>query len=103
MATKENILQKQMGNKLPFSVPDNYFEEFALEMDKQIAQKAPRKFAKRWLYPAAAAFIGILFVGQVFYSDYRKQEDFRENYETYILSQVGNADMMYYYLEESTY
>ncbi len=94
------MLEEKVGKKLPFSVPDNYFEDFALKMDEQIAQKNVRKFRQWWMYSAAAVFVGVLLVGQIIYSDYKQQITYQENYETYVLSQVGDAGMMYYYMNE---
>ena len=69
MENDNNILNK-FGNKKPFSVPENYFENFAVEMEKQVAQKKEKTATvvpfvaklKPFLY-AAAMFASVLLVG----------------------------------------
>ena len=87
-----------MNKNLPFSVPQNYFEQFAAKMDMKIAQKTVHKRQNWWIYSVAAVFVGMLVVGQLFYSNYQ-QSLYTEDYETYVLSQVGN-NAMYYYLDD---
>ena len=99
MDKKDLILKDEATKKLPFSVPENYFNDFSAKIDRQIAQKTPVKRRYLWLYSAAAIFVGLLVVGQVFYSNYRQEAAYMENYETYVLSQVGN-NAMYYYLDD---
>ena len=101
MAKKEHILENETAKKLPFSVPENYFNDFAAEIDRQIAQKTivPKR-RNLWLYSSAAAvFAGLLVVGQVFYSNYQQEAAYMENYETYVLSQLGSS-AMYYYMDD---
>lgn len=101
MKANNPISLDEMNNKLPFSVPENYFEEFALKMDKQIAAAKSIRLKKirRWMY-AAAVFAGMMISGGAYYSHYQKQQDaaYVENYESYILSQVDEPSMIDYYL-----
>ena len=98
MDKKENILKDKAAKNLPFSVPENYFNDFAAEMDRQIMQKQKRIPMRRnlWLYSAAAVFVGLLAVGQVFYSNYQQEAAYMEDYETYVLSQVGGSAIYYF-------
>jgi hypothetical protein len=103
MKTNKNISLEQIGRELPFSVPENYFEQFALQIDKQIGykQKAVYKFIRPWMY-AAAMIIGVIVLSPVFYSVYQnKTAANTENYESYVLSQVDETVMMDYYVDES--
>jgi len=68
MKQDDNILNK-FGNKKPFSVPENYFENFAAEMEKQIVPKKGKTVTvsfvaklKPFLY-AAAMFALVFTVG----------------------------------------
>ena len=100
MDKKELILENETAKKLPFSVPENYFNDFAAEIDRQITQKSILQRNRRlWLYSAAAVFVGLLAVGQVFYSNYQQEAAYMENYETYVLAQLGNS-AMYYYMDD---
>lgn len=100
---KENkpISLEDMNRKLPFAVPESYFEGFALQMDKQIAATKSIRLQKvrRWMY-AAAVFAGMMISGGAYYVHYQKQQAaaYVESYETYILSQVDEPSMIDYYL-----
>jgi hypothetical protein len=111
MKKEKNILKK-IGNDLPFGVPENYFEQFANEIDRQIGyakemevpKSQKRSFAvisKSWLY-MAAMFVGIFLLGNVFYLVFKNSErQKQENYEMYLLSQVDEPTMMYYYMNDA--
>jgi len=92
----------EIGNELPFTVPENYFEQFAAQMEKSITLKQISKtqIFKKWMM-VAAVFVGLLAVGQLMYSTYSsyKQND-TENYEAYVLSQVNDAELMDNYVDE---
>jgi hypothetical protein len=103
---------KKIGNDLPFSVPENYFEQFANEIDRRIAyakemkgpeprEKSFHVISKTWLY-MAAMFVGIFLLGNVFYFAFKNNErQKQENYEMYLLSQVDEPTMMYYYMNDA--
>ena len=99
MDKKEHILENETTKKLPFSVPENYFNDFSAGIDRQITQKTISKRKNLWLYSAAAIFVGLMAIGQVFYSNYQQEAAYMENYETYVLSQVGSS-AMYYYMDD---
>jgi len=103
MKTNKHISLDEIGKELPFEVPSNYFEQFAVQMDEQIDFKpvTVRKLLKPWMY-MAAMFVGILLLGQVFYNIYQNNTTKNaENYELYVLSQVDETVLMDYYVDES--
>jgi len=91
-----------MSKELPFSVPENYFNQFALQIEEQIGFKRSiiRKVVRPWMY-MAAMFVGILIMGQVFYTVNRNNVTRNaENYESYVLSQVDENSLAEVYVEE---
>lgn len=104
MKTNRNIsLEEMVGKELPFSVPENYFEQFALQIEGQIGytQRVAHKFIRPWMY-AAAVVIGIMVLGPVFYSVYQNQTTVNtENYESYVLSQLDETALIDYYVDDS--
>lgn len=104
MENKKDIPIEKMNRELPFTVPDNYFDEFALGIEEQIGSKHPpiRKMMKTWVY-MAAMFIGIFVMGNIFYSVYQKRfAEKNEMMEMYILSQVNESSIFDYYLSQDT-
>ncbi len=74
MKTKKTL--DEIGNKHPFTVPENYFEDFALRMETQTRPQSPAIFQsiRPWLY-MAAIFIGLFVLVQpILYSVKEKQE-----------------------------
>lgn len=103
MKNKENILLEKIGKQLPFSVPKNYFNEFALQIEEQIGYKyaVKQRIFKSWMY-MAAMFIGVLIMGEVFYSSHKNNlAKNADNYESYVLSQVDESSLVDYYVEHS--
>lgn len=103
MTNRDNILFDKMGKELPFGVPENYFNQFALQFEEQIGYKhaANRKVFKIWM-SIAAMFVGVLIMGQIFYSSHQRTlARNAENYETYVLSQVDETSVVDYYVEQS--
>lgn len=101
--SEKNIL-KETGNRLPFTVPEGYFEGFALQIEARTATKKSlylQKIMKPWFY-MAAMFIGILLLGNLALNIYKqnKQEN-TEMYEMYVMSQIDNSVMLDYYVNES--
>jgi hypothetical protein len=72
MKDNKHITLEEIGKELPFSVPENYFEQFANQMEMQIAVKRMpfRKVLINWM-SMAAMFAGILIMGQIFYTVYQ--------------------------------
>jgi len=103
MKTNKHISLEEIGKELPFSVPENYFEHFASQLEEQIGYKnvSIRRLLKPWMY-MAAMFVGILMMGQVFYTVYQNNTvKNADNYESYVLSQVDETALMDYYVDES--
>jgi len=99
----KNIL-KETGNRLPFTVPEGYFEDFALQFEQnQLAVKklSIRKIAMPWIY-MAAMFTGLLLMGNLIYHVYQnnKQEN-SEMYDMYVMSQLDNSVMIDYYVSQT--
>jgi hypothetical protein len=104
MKNNKNIEIEEINKELPFSVPENYFEQFALQIEKQIGFKKSliRKVMRPWLY-MAAMFVGILIMGQIFYTiNQNNASRTAENYETYVLSQVDENSLADFYVSEPT-
>jgi hypothetical protein len=103
MKNKKHISLNEIGKELPFSVPENYFEDFAASIEAKIMgeSKPMRKVMSGWMYMAAMV-VGIVIMGQVFFSIYQnytiKGED---NYELYVLSQVNETYLIDYYVDDS--
>ena len=96
------LLIEEMSKELPFIVPENYFKQFALQMEEQIGIKklTIRKSLKPWMY-MAAMFVGIVVLGPVFYTvNQNSQSRNAENYESYVLSQVDENSLADLYVEE---
>ena len=81
MSPEEKILQK-IGKKNPFTVPENYFENFTQElMDKLPAKEAVLQTeaptlwqrVKPWLY-MAAMFFGIMLSVRIFVGNPQQEE-----------------------------
>ena len=81
MSQEEKILQK-IGKKNPFTVPENYFENFTQElMDKLPAKEAVLQTeaptlwqrVKPWLY-MAAMFCGIMLSVRIFVGNPQQEE-----------------------------
>ena len=81
MSPEEKILQK-IGKKNPFTVPENYFDDFTQElMDKLPAKEAVLQTeaptlwqrVKPWLY-MAAMFCGIMLSVRIFVGNPQQEE-----------------------------
>ena len=102
MKKNNKISLDEIGRELPFTVPENYFEHFALQIDEQINRNSGsnHRFLRQWMY-AAAAFVGIFMIGQTYYKAYQTNATQKaDTYEAYVLSQVNEASMVDYYVDE---
>lgn len=105
MEEKNYIEIQKAGNKRPFTIPENYFADFAGKMDELIAetpQKITRRRIRPWMYGVAASLIGVVFLGQVYLSENKNNNLTAETYDTYILSQVDESSIIDYYLTLDT-
>ncbi len=102
MKKNNKISFEEIGRELPFIVPENYFEHFALQIDEQISHNSgsSHRFLRQWMY-VAAAFVGIFMLGQTFYKvNQNNATQKADTYEAYVLSQVNEASMVDYYVDE---
>ncbi|HHT22579.1 MAG TPA: hypothetical protein GXZ87_04610 [Bacteroidales bacterium] len=103
MEKNKFIELENLGNKRPFALPENYFDDFAAQMEKTVAEMSvseqPQQRIKPWMYGVAASIIGAIFMVQIFISENKKKETLiSETYETYVLSQVSENSIIDYYL-----
>lgn len=104
MENKKNIRFEDASRKLPFTVPENYFEDFAAGIDQSIARKPVKKLVpvRRWLY-IAAMLTGLLVSGKAGYNIYVNHKITNsENYELYVISQLHDDEVMDLYLANET-
>lgn len=95
-----NTLNKEM----PYSVPANYFEQFAIEIPVEKANLIPVRKMRHWLsYAAAAVFVGMMVIGSFLFSDKQTAKDF-EKYQNLdvasALDQVSDSELSTY-MEEN--
>ena len=106
MKPNNNISFKEIGKELPFSVPENYFEQFASSMEAKIgfASHSNRKIFRPWMYAAVAVFIGVVVLTPVFYSvnNQRQLANNTDSYESYVLSQVDETVMLDCYVDDTS-
>jgi hypothetical protein len=102
MKKKNNITLEEIGKELPFAVPENYFNEFAQNFEAQVIvnKVSVHKLFRPWMY-MAAMFVGILILGNIFYSVYQNNIKSKEDkYESYVLSQVDESSIVDYYVDK---
>lgn len=105
---KRHISVNETGNRRPFALPDNYFNEFAATMEHLVAQEAmqatgrsPLGVRRVWLYAGVAASLAIaVFTGQWFFANKHADTTAAERYEAYVISQVSESAIIDYYLSE---
>ena len=102
MKNNNKISIEEIGKELPFSVPENYFDQFALQIEQQIGYRKPRqRFIKSWMY-VAAMFVGIFIIGETFYTTNKRNiAKNSENYESYVMAQVDETAVVDYYVNDS--
>ncbi|MFZ4581113.1 MAG: hypothetical protein ACOYM7_00560 [Paludibacter sp.] len=92
METNMNL--NEIGNRKPFNVPDNYFEQFANQFEAQMLLKpiSPIKLLRPWIY-MAAMFMGVFFMGKMALTVYNDNKlAATENYELYVMSQLNDVE-----------
>lgn len=105
MEAKTGNKLKEIGNRLPYQVPENYFDSFALEMDARIGatRVSMKKMFAPWMY-MAAMFVGLLLLGNVFLSVYKTNKaQNQEMYELYVMSQLDDSVLMDYYYNTANF
>ena len=81
MMNEDKDLQKKYGKNNPFTVPENYFGDFAEKLMQQLPEKetaAPQTISlwdrvKPWIY-MAAMFGGLICTTHIFVGDYKSQQ-----------------------------
>jgi len=99
MTEKNRTYLEKAGNRIPFKVPENYFEHFAQEIDRQIGttQVTTKRVITPWMY-MAAMFVGIFIMGNVLFNIYQEnKQKHADMYEMYIITQLDNSALMEYY------
>ncbi len=102
MEDKKNTSLGNFDIKLPFTIPENYFEKFASEIEASVILKPTpvKNLLKPWMF-MAAMFVGIFVISLLFTFKADKQQlTSTDNYELYFASQVDESDIMNYYLNE---
>jgi hypothetical protein len=120
MGKEDNILRK-VGTQNPFRVPENYFEDFRLELMNKLPEKESIpswseltvwQRVKPWLY-MAAMFVGIMLSVRIF-ADKPQDEEFpitqteaemlpEEEWENMIRRTLVDDYAIYEYLTEANY
>lgn len=87
--------------EIPFTVPEEYFEQFALNIDKQIAQKRSVRSLQPWMY-AAAIFVGVVAIGVMSYIWYTNHQEstslMAEDYYDSLISADISEDLLVEYI-----
>jgi hypothetical protein len=104
METNNKNILKETGNRIPFTVPEGYFEGFALQMEARTSGSKSfylKKVISPWMY-MAAMFIGMLLIGNLLFNVYKtNKQDNAEMYEMYVMSQMDNSVMIDYYVDQT--
>jgi hypothetical protein len=91
-----NTLSKVM----PYSVPENYFEHFTIQIPVEKAKVVPMKKMRNWMtYAAAAVFVGIMVTGSFLFSDKQQAKDFEKFQNMDVaaaLDQVSDSELNSY-------
>ncbi|MDR3326800.1 MAG: hypothetical protein LBT04_01475 [Prevotellaceae bacterium] len=79
----------------PFCVPDGYFEDFALKMDRAIkpVEISIWQKSKPYLY-VAAMFVMIFAVGLIFYRTNKLDANIAENRQVTVYSETANEILL---------
>jgi len=105
MKNETNILN-EIGNKNPFTVPQNYFENFAAAMEQKIsAEKKETKIIPLYnklkpLYYIAAAVVLAFFVGDYLTMKTASNANFTNLAETAAMPE--QSDILLAYIDEHT-
>ncbi|MDD3079614.1 MAG: hypothetical protein PHH37_10995 [Paludibacter sp.] len=102
MKENKNIKLDEIGSRLPFTVPDNYFEDFSNQFESAISfnKVSWMRVLRPWLY-MAAMFAGIIFISRIGYNVYQDKKTAKvENYDMYVISQVNDAEIFDYYASQ---
>lgn len=102
MKTNDNIQLDQLDKKLPFALPENYFEQFAANLPNQLnkteAKRVPfYKHYKNYIY-AAAIFLLLMAVAFPIYQKIQRNADIlvAEDYKTYVAAEMDEDELIDY-------
>lgn len=99
MEKNSNKNLDSIGGNLPFDVPKDYFENFALEMDAKINVKPVsfKRLLSPWMY-LTAMFVGLFLITNIFYNIHLQNKTIdSEMYDYYVLSQIDQTILLDYY------
>ena len=106
MEKEKNILDSISSAQNPFRVPDDYFADFHLNMERQLTGMNPKTneislFVKvrPWLY-AAASFLAFAFCIQWYFNMAKIDELSAENGDPTEIFQADEAAILYTYLDD---
>ena len=105
MKNEKNILA-EIGNQNPFTVPQNYFENFAVAMEQQIftekkeAKTIPLYSKLKPFYYIAAAVVMAFFAGDYLIMKTSNDINVADSAETY--SMPEHSDVLLAYIDEHT-
>ena len=102
---KQKINIEDFDKKLPFGIPDGYFETFPSRMIAQLEQPKKsirfRKSLKIWI-SIVAMFVGMLLVGKFYFMPSHSAKVLSEvsvdTYDNYVLSQVDESQLIDIYV-----
>lgn len=99
MKMQNKLGLKEIGNRNPFTVPENYFEDFAQQMKQiTVTPKINARFGlATWMY-VAATVMGIFVLVNFFYKIHQDNLLNNENYDLYVMSQTDDMAIADYYL-----
>lgn len=100
MEAKTKYSLNDSGKRIPFEVPENYFEDFAVRIGTMTTGKQVpvKRMIKPWIY-MAAMFTGLLLMGNVLLNVHKSRVNQQnEAYEVYLMSQLDESVYYDYYL-----
>lgn len=102
MRSEKKTLE-EIGNRVPFTVPENYFEDFAKKME--VMTKVDNKtftikaLSRPWIY-LAAMFVGLLVITNILLNVNGAEQSDAISYDQYLSAQMDPTVLADYYLSE---
>ena len=96
---EDSKILKEIGNKQPFTVPENYFEDFSARIDAQLKPKTVALFrqTRTWLC-VAAAVIGAIFVLNIVQQNNEKDLMYKQ-LEAIVAQEDGEDELLAFFLD----
>ncbi len=115
---KSDDILKNIGNKTPFTVPENYFEDFSKKIVEQTAEKHVSIFEKtKPILYFVAMLAGFLFlfqfltplvskqkttnIGSPSLVEHQQEQDLNNQYREILLENIDEESMIEYLLAEN--